>query len=318
MATTAEPINVSVPTSLGSREVVDLSSSTLNFQLLENPQVSLQQCATKFGPQLVRSIFEKLAEKNTTATFEVVNLSDDIIGDEGARYLQQGFAGNKCLKQLLLPRAGLTAPGFHAIGDLIGDCPSLVECVLSSNVCDAEGVKGDFDKGLKKNKTLKSLYMAGCRLGDEGIAAICPGALSTHPALEHVSLAYNRLEHGAALSLNKMLHANMALRYLDLSGNALGPQGAKDLVVGLKENKGRLQKLSVAQNTIRLAGTKVMVDFFTSPEGKNMEFLDLRHNYTTYKGMVEIRAQLKRPLDEKTQEGWLLLFGTRQLFINAH
>eukprot|EP00448_Togula_jolla_P015030 CAMPEP_0170588420 /NCGR_PEP_ID=MMETSP0224-20130122/10820_1 /TAXON_ID=285029 /ORGANISM="Togula jolla, Strain CCCM 725" /LENGTH=318 /DNA_ID=CAMNT_0010912135 /DNA_START=59 /DNA_END=1015 /DNA_ORIENTATION=+ len=318
MAATAEPVNVSVPTSLGAREVVDLASSTLNFQLLENPQVSLQQCAMRFGPQVVRSIFEKLAEKNATATFEVVNLSDNLIGDEGARYLQAGFAGNKCLKQLLLPRAGLTAPGMHAIGELLGDCASLEEIVLSSNVCDAEGVKGSFDEGLKKNKTLKSLYLAGCRLGDEGVASLCPGALSTHPALQHVSLGYNRLEHGAAASLNRMLATNKALRYLDLSGNALGPQGAKELVQGLKENKGKLQKLSLAQNTIRLEGTKALVDFFTSADGKNMEFLDLRHNYTTYKGMVEIRAQLKRPLDENTKEGWLLLFGERQLFINAH
>merc|ERR1712048_838767 len=114
---------VSVPTALGAREVVDLAAPTLNFQRLENPQTSLQQCGTKYGTQVVRSIFEKLAERDMTAAFTELNLSDNKIGNEGAMWLQKGLSGNTHLKKLYVPRAGIKAEGFQYMGKLIGDCP---------------------------------------------------------------------------------------------------------------------------------------------------------------------------------------------------
>lgn len=60
MAIVADPI--SVPTSIGSREVLDLANPVLNLQKIENPQASLHQCSQRYGPQAIRSLFEKLEE----------------------------------------------------------------------------------------------------------------------------------------------------------------------------------------------------------------------------------------------------------------
>merc|ERR1740129_2308948 len=147
-------------------------------------------------------------------------------------------------------------------------------------------MEGEFCKGLSANKSLRSLVMAACRLGDKGAAHLFTGPLKSHPKLEHVCLTYNRLEAETAKSVSQALAANQALRYLDLCGNSLGPEGAVVLVEGLKANKGRLQRLGLAQNEIRLKGARALCKHFMAAEGASLTFLDLRHNNVTYRGMT--------------------------------
>ena len=44
--------------------------------------------------------------------------------------------------------------------------------VLSSNLADPAGVEGSFTTGLAKNKSLKSLCLAACRLQNKGPTAL--------------------------------------------------------------------------------------------------------------------------------------------------
>lgn len=323
MAATAAPIEpISIPTALGARETLDVGATALNLQNLEDPKTSLHQCAEKFGAQAVRSLFEKLAEKDKVSNFEELNLSDNNIGDDGAQWLLKGLTSKtssgesvgRNLRVLLMPRTRMGAAGMKAIGGVIGASSSLENVVLSSNICDAEGVKGDFCTGLSNNKSVKSLCLAACRLGDAGVAQLCNGPLRDHATLQHISLAYNRLEVAAAQSLASALAVNQALRFIDLSGNTIGPAGAKALVDGLKKNGGRLQQISVAQNEIKPEGAKAFCDFFMSSEGKSLIFCDLRHNAVPYKAITQLREDLGRPLTGP--EGWMLVFGERQLLLN--
>mmetsp|Transcript_93485 Transcript_93485/g.264375 ORF Transcript_93485/g.264375 Transcript_93485/m.264375 type:complete len:321 (-) Transcript_93485:140-1102(-) len=319
MAAAAVANPVSVPTTLGTREVVDVAAPTLNWQKLDNPQVSIQNCSLKYGPQAIRSLFEKLADQGLESAYEEINLSDNKILDEGALHLEQGLGANKSLKTLLMPRAGVGAVGVQAAGRLIGNCTAIETAILSGNICDAEGVSGEFCKGLAKNKSLRSLCLAAMRMRSEGASQIFEGPLMVHPKLEHLSLTYNRLTASCVESLNKALAKNKVLRYLDLCGNDLGEAGAVKLVEGLKANGNKLQKLGLAQNLIRLKGTKALAEHFVSKDGKSLDYCDLRHNQTTFRGVEELRKILgKEPLD-KAKEGWLMLFdgNQRQLLINA-
>jgi len=321
-AATAPIEPISIPTDLGAREVLDVGVSVLNLQKIENPQTSLHQCASRYGAQAVRSVFEKLALKDKVSAFEELNLSDNNIGDEGAQWLLQGLTGTtasgeqvgKNLKVLLMPRARMGTAGMKAMGGIIGASNKLENVILSSNICDAEGVEGEFCAGLAKNKSVKSLCLAACRLGDQGVAHLAAGPLKSHPTLEHVSLQYNRLEAAAAKSLAQMLATNQALRCLDICGNSIGTEGALALVEGLKKNKSRLTRIAVAQNEIQLAGAKAFCQHFMSSAGSKIEYMDLRHNAVPYPGMVQLRKELGKPLDGP--EGWMLLFNGRQLLLN--
>lgn len=318
MAASDVAMPVSLPTSAGTRETLDLGYPVLNLQKLEDPKVSIHACAQKYGSQAIRSIFEKLEERSSAPPFEEINLSDNIIGDEGAKFLKDGLSANGKLKRLLLPRTQIRSAGFQAIGDLVGTLPSLEMLVLSGNLADAEGVDKQFGLGLSKNKSLKSLCLAACRLGDQGVTSLCDGPLKTHPSLSHVSLNYNRLEDKVCASFVKMLAANRTLEYLELCGNSIGPEGAEILVKALIANKGKLRRLGLAQNSMRLQGAKVLCTHFMSSKGESLEFLDLRHNCVTYPGVFEIRQMLKKPLDDdEHNKGWMLNFGERQLMLNA-
>jgi len=321
----AAPIDpVSIPTALGAREVLDVGQKVLDLQKIDNPQTSLHACASRYGSQAIRSLFEKLELKDAVMTFEELNLSDNNIGDDGCQWLMTGLNSKtkdgqqvgKNLKTLLMPRARFGANGMKAVGGILGGSKSLENVILSSNICDAEGVEGEFCAGLAKNKSVKSLCLAGCRLGDKGAAALSDGPLKSHPTLEHLSLQYNRLEEGAAKSLCAALATNQALRFIELSGNSLGPEGAAALVDAVKKNKGRLQRLGLAQNELQTKGVKALAQLFTSPDGKNLEYLDLRHNAVPFHDMAKIRQELGRPMDGATAEGWMLMFGARQLLLN--
>merc|ERR1719188_886923 len=186
---------------------------------------------------------------------------------------------------------------MKSMGGVIGASKTLENVILSSNICDAEGVEGEFCAGLAENKSLKSLCLAACRLGDRGVAHLADGPLRSHPTLEHISLQYNRLEAASATSLAQMLAVNQSLRYLDICGNSIGKEGALALVDGLKKNKGRLTRIAVAQNEIQLAGAKAFCEHFMSPACKAVEFMDLRHNGVPYPGMVQLRRELGKPMD---------------------
>lgn len=315
---TAVAAPVSIPTSLGARDQVDLAGTTLNLHYVEDPQVSIHQCAQRYGPQAIRSIFEKLAERSLEARFEELNLSDNQIGNDGARHLQQGLSGNAHVKRLILPRAGIGAEGFSHLGLLLPNLPALEVLVLSGNTCDAAGIQGSFSKGLSQNKSVRSLVVAACRLGDKGGELLCEG-IQAHPRLEHVGLSYNRLEAAVVPSLNKMLSVNQGLRFLDLGGNSLGPAGAESLVEGLRANKGRIRQLGLSKNGIQLRGAKALTTFFMTSEGHNLVYLDLRHNAISYYGVADLRRQLGQPLsDDASDRGWMVLVGDRQILLDAH
>jgi len=271
----------------------------------------------RFGSQTVRSVFEKLAERGRPSSFEEINLADNLIGNEGAQFLAAGLAGNTSLKRLNVARTGIAAEGFQALGPLLANSPTLEDLVLSGNICDASGVEGSFCDGLQSNTTLKSLYIAACRLGDQGVKALCDGPLKGHASLQHVSLSYNRLNASVVASINAALASNKVLQHLDLSGNSLGKEGAQALAQGLKGTK-TLEKLSVAQNCIYAVGAKALSEHFMSPDGANLTFLDLRHNSVGYHGVREIREMCGRPIDSaEHNDGWLMVFGERQLYVSG-
>jgi len=318
MAAADVAIPVHVPTGAGTRELIDLGNPVLKLQKLDNPQVSLNQLGQRYGAQALRSIFEKLTERGLPTTFEEIDLSDNLIGDEGALYLKQGLSESATLKRLIAPRSGIRSEGFASIGGLIATTPNLEMLVLSSNLADAAGVAGEFSSGLSKNKSLRSLVLAACRLGNEGVQTLCEGPLKTHPKLEHVCFTYNRLEDSVCSSIVKMLAVNQTLRFLDLCGNSIGPEGAEELIKGLKANKGKLTRLALGQNMLMAKGSRLMCEYWMTKEGSCLEFLDLRHNTTGYRAVVEIRKTLGKPIDDDNHNlGWMMLFGERQLLLNA-
>lgn len=130
-----------------------------------------------------------------------------------------------------------------------------------------------FLEGVELCKTLRSLDLSNCHLGDDNLDAICDvlakcdseGAREPSK-LEHLGVASNNLGPASGKSLSRMLAVNEALLSIDLKANSLGADGAAELAVGLVGNKGRLRRLDISQNAVNLVGARELATCFAMRE----------------------------------------------------
>ena len=85
---------------------------------------------------------------------QVLNLSKNLIGDEGAGRLRNCLANHRSMTSLILGENGITALGAMEIACLLRDMPKLTLLDLSGNLIGDEGVIA-LAEGMRANRTLK-------------------------------------------------------------------------------------------------------------------------------------------------------------------
>ncbi|XP_031553156.1 uncharacterized protein LOC116290294 [Actinia tenebrosa] len=179
------------------------------------------------------------------------------IGDEGAFTLSSVLGNNSTLKYLALPSCGMHTAGlasiFRAIsGESSRKCNKTLKTLilrensyepshdnslsvllkngklteLDISFCGLEVLSGDVISSLGQNSSLKSLNIAGNRLGDAGLSALSqifsqPGCSSN---LTKLDLSYNQGTAASIGTLASALHKFLPKRLeeINLAGNFLG------------------------------------------------------------------------------------------------
>eukprot|EP00913_Durusdinium_trenchii_P022061 g20731.t1 len=155
------------------------------------------------------------------------------------------------LKRLSLRRVGLFgAAGFKEVGRLLTRCASLEFLDVSNNDAGPDGLRGDFCEALDDARSLRVLEMRGCGLRDRGLDPLCS--------------VLERVDEG----LRPVVAFLLRIKDLDISDNDLQQAGGEHIADGLIGNKGRLQKLNISHNRLRVAGARAVLDRF-------LESLDL-------------------------------------------
>ena len=129
----------------------------------------------------------------TNRTVTTLDLSDCHIGDQGLRYICDALEVNKTLHTLLL---GLN-PAIMHIG--------------AKNLAEA----------LKRNKSLRSVSLYRCTIGDEGAAHLSE-AIRLNTTLESLSLFNNDIGDEGGQRLVNALERNDTLQKLELRCNPIG------------------------------------------------------------------------------------------------
>jgi len=150
------------------------------------------------------------------------------IGDEGALEIAHFLVQSKHLRRLDLRGNGITSTGALHLA-----------------------------KAVKQNHTLESLVLKHNKIGEEGeagLAAICR-ALCGNETLRHLDLRHNTLTGStAATHLGEMLKANTHLSHLEISWNALEPEGGQVLMDHISMNTTlfdcQLTSCGIAQETL--------------------------------------------------------------------
>jgi len=214
---------------------------------------------------------EDLVEFSTDGILTDINLaattSDEELGNAGFRALSASLAnkvGN--LRRLSLRRCGLFgSAGFREVGRLLTRCRSLEVLDVSNNDAGPEGLRGDFCEALDDARSLRVLEMRGCGLRDRGLDPLCAvlervdEALRPVVAVQQLSLSTNHITQEGARRLGSMLSTNLKLEDLDISDNDLQEVGGEHIAEGLDGNKGRLQKLNISHNRLRVGGARAVL-----------------------------------------------------------
>lgn len=170
--------------------------------------------------------------------------------------------GPTALRSLNLDQCDLTC--CDHVAKLVERSPDLKKLSLySNNIGKAAGIQ--LGKSLPRcAKILRDLDLAGCSIGDEGVAAIC-SALCGSKSLRFLRLRENHVAAaGAGEIAEKLLPNPCAMENLVLGQNDIDEAGAEKLAQGLGQN-GSLRFLDVSVNPIGAKGAMAVIDSLCGP-----------------------------------------------------
>ncbi|XP_015993479.2 ribonuclease inhibitor [Rousettus aegyptiacus] len=132
-------------------------------------------------------------------------VSNNDLGDAGVRALCRGLAGSASpLEALRLEGCGLTPASCQDLGGVVASKASLCTLELGDN-----------------------------KLGDAGVAKLCPGLLSPSSQLRTLWLWECDITASGCRDLCRVLRAKGSLKELSVAGNAVGDEGAQLLCESL-------------------------------------------------------------------------------------
>ncbi|CAE7324756.1 NOD2 [Symbiodinium necroappetens] len=199
---------------------------------------------------------------------------EEEIGDVGVANLTTVLLGKaQHIQGLSLRRVGLGAAGFREARTVAGIC-GVRSQAAGDNTAGVDGLRGNFCEALDDARCLKVLELRGCGLRDQGLEPLCDvlerfdEALRPVVSVQQLSLSTNHLTAAAARRMARMLATNLKLEELDISDNELREEGGEHLAGGLNANKGRLQRLNISHNLLRVAGARPLLERFMTTDSR--------------------------------------------------
>ena len=169
---------------------------------------------------------------------KVLDLSENAIGDDGARAIGKALANNSHpVSELLLDCCLLTDVGIAGLMKGLSSDGSKISCLsLAQNRIGVKGAQ-HIAEMLVSNKNLKSLELASCHIPDEAVATLAL-ALSrgNNTSLQKLSLGFNAFGDEGVTALGEMLSNDSRLEQLEVQFNEFGDKGLEALIQGLSEN----------------------------------------------------------------------------------
>lgn len=294
----------------------------LVLQGLQNPtckiqKLNLQNCGlTEAGCGVLTGALRSLP------TLRELHLNDNPLGDAGLRMLCEGFLDPQChLEKLQLEYCDLTATSCVPLATVLRAKPDFKELVLSNNnlleagahtlcqglkesACQLEVLKledcgitsancRDLCDIVASKPSLQELGLGCNKLGNAGIAALCPGLLHPSCRIRTLWLWECDITAEGCKDLCRVLSAKQSLKELSLAGNELGDEGARLLCESLLEPGCQLESLWV--KTCNL--TAACCSNFCSVLIQNRSLLELQlsNNSLGDSGVQELCKALGQP-----------------------
>lgn len=193
---------------------------------------SFTLCSDPVDARGVSHLSRLLSQRH--CSLQHLDLSQNVLGDEGCTLLAKSLATNTLLRVLDLSCNLLVDEGVVALADMLQSNGTLCSLDISNNMFGDSPVLFLTD-ALKTNSTLQTLKLNFCGIGDVG-ACLLGKALTLNSGLRVLFVDSNSFEAKGAESIVDALEANATLTALSLDGNNLGGEIAKHLSRSLTNN----------------------------------------------------------------------------------
>ncbi|XP_037018984.2 ribonuclease inhibitor isoform X1 [Artibeus jamaicensis] len=306
---------------LCSNELGDAGTHLL-LQGLQSPtckvqKLSLQSCClTEASGRTLASMLR------AAPSLRELDLSYNPLGDEGLQLLCEGLLDPQChIESLELQYCGLSAASCESLAAAVRARPELKELVLNNNdfgeagartlcqalvdsACLLESLKlescgltsancQDLCGLLVAKASLRNLELGDNRLGDAGVAALCPGLLSPGCQLKTLWLWECDITANGCRDLCRVLRAKESLREFSVAGNPVGDEGVRLLCESLLEPHCRLESLWVKSCSLTAACCAHVSAMLA--QNKSLQELQLSNNRLEDAGVGELCRGLSQP-----------------------
>uniref|UniRef100_K7DI92 Ribonuclease inhibitor n=1 Tax=Pan troglodytes TaxID=9598 RepID=K7DI92_PANTR len=306
---------------LRSNELGDVGVHCV-LQGLQSPSCKIQKlslqncCLTGAGCGVLSSTLR------TLPTLQELHLSDNLLGDAGLQLLCEGLLDPQCrLEKLQLEYCNLSAASCKPLASVLRAKPDFKELTVSNNDINEAGVRV-LCQGLKDSPcqlealklescgvtsdncrdlcgivaskaSLRELALGSNKLGDVGMAELCPGLLHPSSRLRTLWIWECGITAKGCGDLCRVLRAKESLKELSLAGNELGDEGARLLCETLLEPGCQLESLWVKSCSF----TAACCSHFSSVLAQNKFLLELQisNNRLEDAGVQELCQGLGQP-----------------------
>ena len=230
--------------------------------------VELDMSYNRLSADDMKDLFYKM--KHIIANLIRLNVSGNIINDEGATALADALLENTKLEELCLSDNSLHVESINKIFSRL-QISTLIKVIISHNEItdEAADVIANF---LSRNTRLQELDLSHNDLQAAGVVSICQVNLSK---LTNFSLSHNSITSDAANQIAAFLSCNANLKVLDLSSTELQKVDCKDIFKAL-QNISTISSLNVSNcNVGNEAADELATVLF---HNLKLEMIDLSYN----------------------------------------
>jgi len=242
------------------------------------------------GPQGAKYIAQAL---KLNETLEILNLSENRIQSFGIKLICASLLVNSTLTTLNLSGNGLRDRDAPFIATVLRKNSSIVDLDLSHNEFgDKSG--SFFGQTLWKNKTLRRIDLSWNQFKDPGSFFLLGGIRKNMRGLESVNLAFNGLSTPDMTMLFEILKRHRTLKELDISGNQLIPDHGVVIAAAMETNN-RLETLRLGLNAIGSTSAFAILRAVLRP-ACNVKILDME-KIDVYKNFVKELEKSKKVIE---------------------
>ena len=250
---------------------------------------------------------------------EELNINDNRIGEDGACVLASSLYNLKeSLLKLDISNNSIKSGCVNVIADVLKQYKHLTElnisgnyigedgaCVLASSLCNLKesllkldisnnsiksgGVKA-IANALKQCKHLGELNISGNYIGEDGACVLASSLCNFKKSLHKLDISNNGIKSGGVNAFANALKQCKHLTELNISGNCIGDVGLSGLASTFRHCAGRLCKLDVSSNNIRIDGAKAIANVLK--RCTHLEELVVSHNSIGDEGACIIASSL--------------------------